>query len=370
MGIKQRTPKKLKLAQVKEEKVRIDEAALKALQSRREFLWKAGLLLGAAAFGLGGVLVRNILRPNYGGWNFLDPEKLGLLDFNEAQLTDMTSNGIRIGIEQIIDPKTIEGKRLIDRLGSKAFGKAKEMGYDDSVEWEVSLTQNIIGIPLEDSLAQPFLCYVKKAVSFLYSEVKGLDPFPENYVVVKPGDDWSFGFKYKTFLVKEHCLLGVFDAVNPTRSGQRVSFANALMNSGGAALFDRSTVSNNSWWYLILSAGDTAISSPFSEILPVLIVPRTSEYYAKTDPEEAAQALEAITEGMSNLLSHKLVKELNIPNGAERIEASYRQLSRGSFCVRYQYVRNAIEWLRLNGLQKGLDLYMEDPAKFMVAIKK
>ena len=77
-------------------------------------------------------------------------------------------------------------------------------------------------------------------------------------------------------------------------------------------------------------------------------------------------AAEAFSEGMAYLLALDIAKELDIPNGTEIANHAQEDAKK---IKRYSLVPASIRWLKANGIENGLELYMTDPELFISAIK-
>ncbi len=76
---------------------------------------------------------------------------------------------------------------------------------------------------------------------------------------------------------------------------------------------------------------------------------------------------ETVAESLSYLLGAEFVKEVNVPNGMERLR--YVQ---GTFSQQgsYRFVTAAQRFAQQNGIQVAFDLFMENPELYMERIKK
>ena len=106
------------------------------------------------------------------------------------------------------------------------------------------------------------------------------------------------------------------------------------------------------------------IDALFSEYIPLTTGKNT--FQKETDLRFIRRAEETFSEAFSYVLGLEFAEQQNIPLAKKYVNKILEQLVQDEF---YQDIPKAIDWLIQNGLQKGFDLYMKSPRKFMQAIK-
>ncbi len=227
-------------------------------------------------------------------------------------------------------------------------------------------TTQVFGVPEEDRYAYPLLEYCRKAVEFLYERLEGLKEYDIRWTVVE-NRSYEKDFGGRGFIGNSSYDVRWVN-IRDLKTGKIISKTGGTiyLREGFGILSTNPKTHKLSGWFLFISTGRSAIVSPFSEVMPLTTIESASRYRNKTgSPALAMKADEALVEGISYMLAGEISEKLGIPNGYERVEDMKENL-----LVRpeYEYLRQSIEWIKRNGIQKAFDLYMEDPGKFLSAI--
>ena len=83
------------------------------------------------------------------------------------------------------------------------------------------------------------------------------------------------------------------------------------------------------------------------------------------------KAEEAISEGLSFHLGHRIADELGIPDGHHVVDFMFNQLVvAGQEGGRYALVAKSAMWIGRHGAQNAFDLYMDDPRGYIRRISE
>lgn len=332
--------------------------------SRRDFL-KWGLLgaLGLAASGGSFCYIsRNVfdgssdLRDD---WSFLNSQA-GITkdELQEIKLT------VPIGPSSQIDNNT----KRFDSIKECLLREAQRRGLTGNYYFKTF--QQMYGQPDHPEFTESLLVYCKKAHDFLYQNLAGLKKFNLDWTILNYGDNYQKNFEQRVFLANGYCeVLDHF--VHDEKTGQLLfpySTSRTASITNKARVEYKNKDSNEMlWFYICLQTGKSALKAPLSEIIPLSMAEKHREYIRKVGSDLADIAVEAASEAAAFILSKELARELNIPGGIDIISKNH--LSGLPSNPRYQQVSNAVKWMEKNSVQAGYNLYMEDPEKFMQAIK-
>ena len=235
-------------------------------------------------------------------------------------------------------------------------------GFDPKGKYEVILTQQDYGVPESSESGESMLAYCKRAVGYLYQQVRGLERHPLNWVLLKAGDNFDKDFNQNTYVGRSYYEVVRAHIKNAANEDQSFVITAADHRDGGKIKLKFDNGLKIEKWYVFMGTGLGALQTPFSEVIPLTTTSKTMEYKGKLGYEEALRADEAIAEASAYLLSLRLVKEMEVPNGEQSIQEAMKMLSEKEL---YKHVGKAIEWMKKNSVQAGFELYMESPEKFL-----
>lgn len=296
-------------------------------------------------------------------WAFLDRK----IDDKAAGYTDayaVMRNFVPLGEETGIDgiklaevKKSIPKQQLIDIIKQHGFRSTK---------FDIQASVQIYGVPEEPAYAQQMKDYLVKAENYLHERLEGLDKHAIDWVILKQGDDFSKNYQGKGFIGHSYFDIETIHLRSKTNPNEETKIRRFVHRSGGLQESSVQIPSQEfNYWYLFFSTGRGAIRTPFSEIIPLTTIPISYQYARELGPDAANQADETIAESLSYLLARDIAKEMQIPDGLERIEDFRRKMSDR----RYSLVPLGIEWAKKNGMQKALDLYKTSPVSYINNIK-
>ena len=214
--------------------------------------------------------------------------------------------------------------------------------------------------------AKPYKQYLEKAIDFLYEKLPQLKQERPELRILRPGDDYTNNAKGKAFVgLLFHDFYRVQVINKDTTEG--IARAQTHTHKGSGASFDIKSKSDKDYRIFFGTAGPASIQAPFSELIPVSTRQNARAHAKCVGLEDALVAVETISEGESYLLAHEISSKLGIPGGKQVIDKCLQGMI--YHYDRYRFVPQAIAWLKKNGMQKGLDIYLENPDKFMRIIK-
>jgi len=329
--------------------------------SRRKFITLAGLAVGTAAayplFNVG----RNLLRDDT--WNFLEP----LTTPKPDNYMDVIQKYVELGFEAKMGKRNKEFPAFQKELTPLIKENMKALGSYPS-EFSVLATIQNFGVPYPSRITKPLYDYVQQSILFLEDRVKGIQKNKINLTIIKKGDNYSKNYATRGFLGGS-CFT-IYRAKAKHRSDAKKEFETGYykhVEGGLALLFPKGDTNLKDDWYFFIGSGPTALTSPFSEILPLSLRDNITSHKKHVGAYEGIEAVETVTEAMAYLLSLEFAKMKSVPRGAELINNSYKKVSKIKI---YQYVPQAVKWMKENSIQSGFDLYKESPIKFMDTIKK
>lgn len=233
---------------------------------------------------------------------------------------------------------------------------------DPTGKWNVELTRQTYGVPEDERFTTPLVAYCEDVVEFLYERIKGLDQHTIDWTVIKNGEKHDANFNGKGFIAKR--LYTVTRAsVTKEGSDKEITVYDLSSSRGGYArpFFKEGKLDR---WHLAICSGTSAVISPFSEVLPLTTLARAINH-PNVRYDDLIVADETLVESISTILALEYGNVRKIKN----IEKTVREANKNLTDPKYQYVPKAIEYVRTHGVQTAFDLYVENPNKFMQAIK-
>jgi hypothetical protein len=209
--------------------------------------------------------------------------------------------------------------------------------------------------------------YIKTAVDFLYERIPNLDQLDLDFRILNPGDDYSKNPKGKAFIgVTNHSKQTVIVTHKVTKESFQLPHYNVKEGSVASLNFDSAT--GEFFYWILFGRGRIAITSPFSEVIPLATYKTFKKHSDKVGMERAIIVSETASEAPAYLLSHEISEKLKIPTVKGIIEQNLEKMLK--IDPRYAHVKKAIKWMEKNTVRRGMDLYREDPEKFMQEINK
>lgn len=311
-----------------------------------------------------------------------------LRSYNTARLTETTQNEIYFFLEYKPDlsiPSSFEQvKRLYVPLSSRDIAAPSTVDYSEAkekiIEWiEKAVDKNVIqteegeydfkiwryvyGVPSGARIAESLLAHCKRAVEFLYNTLKGLDWYDIDWTIIHSGDNFEHQFHQKGFVGDNYYM--IYEAeVEHKKSGKHLPTPLFIAPAGGGFYGRKYNEATKKWlWHIFISAGKSAIVSPFSEVIPLTTSKASDRLEKDVGSYLARVAEETISESLSYHVAKLMIQEFNIPIGEKYLEDMHRNLHERDDA--YRFVPHARKWIEAYGIQKAFDLYMEDPNRFM-----
>jgi len=270
---------------------------------------------------------------------------------------------------QIYEPEEIE---YIKSLLKTEFQQA-EVPWDEN--YDIRFSYQHFGVPDDDEeQSARLLEYCRNAQDYMYSRLNGLfstqatwQRVPRNRIQL---EETNSGFhanvgRYTYYVLRAYVHDPLLDDLPSLVNAQPLDRAIHYIVGGENSLPKRATL------YVI--PGQTSIVSPFSELLH-LTFHAPSQTYAeelcKSLPlEEANQhainAGETINEATAIVMAREYIEKY----GATERVATINTMA-DSLKQRFRNLDGAISYINRNGLQESVDIYLENPGRFMQKIVK
>jgi len=336
--------------------------------NRRSVLKGLGLLGSLAVMGGGGGLIYH-LSTKEDEWGFLTaPVELNKNKYEHKNNIN-SSLFIPIGPEDYLNINDKNYILTVNELTPILRENNKKLGWTNKEEIDLLVRSQLFGRVI-DNKEHSRQCkqYIKTAIDFLYNSLPNLKPISLELKILNIGDNYSNtsyangkGFIGKT----KHLRQNVIMINKKTNQRYSIPYFRAIEGSNCSITFDDETNEVN--YRLFFGLGGNAIFSPFSEVIPLATHESFIEHYKKEGLKRSVIASETVSESISNILANEISEKLKILNGKKIISENFKFMLE-SKVGEYNHVPKAIEWMRKNGMQKGIDLYVEDPEKFMKAI--
>lgn len=327
--------------------------------SRRKFVIGGIAALGAIAAPA--IYILSCTSPNNDNWEFLRRE----VDINLPQ--DTWRYPVHYYVPLCAETEFNKEDKELEELIRTKMPAIRSETRRRGLKGENGLlgTEQHFGRPEEARFAEPYKEYLTIAIDYLYSRLPRLERVPLELVILKEGDNYSNNEEGKGFIgYSLHDVQRVH--VTNEKTGEKFTVGLSINRDGAfvRSRFNKKGEREN--YFIFFGTGPMALSSAFSEIIPLTTSEVSASYLRKFGFDKYQVAEEALSEGISYLLTIELIKELNIPQGMEILDEIQRGTKKKS---RYQLVPASIRWLKENGIEKGLELYMSDPEKFIKSIE-
>ncbi|MBW2966374.1 hypothetical protein KY342_04690 [Candidatus Woesearchaeota archaeon] len=336
--------------------------------SKRNFIKIAGLTTLAAAIPTSIYVGSRLLRDDR--WDFLARNDWHPITLD---LEIVKERYIPVGPEI-----EIENKSTIEKIKKEVTPilnqEIKIRGFDQSAGYDVKVYSQIFSVPDKHEFREPVMNYCKTAIEYLYNHPKlsGLKKPSLDSLVINQGTNYEKHFQGRFFIGNSYYDMQKLKVVNKFNPEQAFEYEKPIPEHSCGSRFvvvERDENGSLKSWFIYVSAvkPHVLLFSPFSEVIPLTIDQATVRYEKQAGTKKALQAGETISESLSHVLALELSDILGIPNGKKIARESINKIKNYE---KYKYVPNAIRWIRRHSMQAALDLYIEDPGKFMKAIMK
>jgi|GEM_PF-2848390 len=334
--------------------------------SRRKFLKKCAVGAGAAAAVGVGVWRPWSLRPLPDKWAFLEREVDVKLPGGTWRYA--TENYVPVSPEVEFTDEAAGFGELIQIKMPFINREAEKRGWPNGIKVGLIGTWQYYGRPEKARFAEPYREYVEKCMKYLYSRIPRLAKVPLELIVIKNGQDFSKVKKGRGFIGYSFHDVQRLHVDNNKKGEEREEFFVGLsINERGSLGREKYDENWKREVYLaVFGPGPTALGSTFSEVIPLAVSEASFSHLKKFGHKRSRIASEAFSEGVSDILTSEMIEELNIPRGFEINREVQKNMAK---LPKYVLVPASRAWLRKNGIDKGLELYMEDPEKYLAAIQ-
>jgi len=300
---------------------------------------------------------------------FVDRDGLGpRVDAPVVQNSYMPLHGEQTITKQIFTPDEI----VMMKSMLKSEFEYSGIPWDDS--FELSYSFQHYGVPDKSGQGRHLLAYCERVYDFLYSRINGLFNadmswalLSDNEVPVNMDQGHFIGQvgRYTYYVLRVYVDHPDLDDLPSLINAQPLDRAIHFIVAGESSLPKHANL------YVI--PGQTSLVSPFSELLH-LTFHAPSEHYAEelsktlakdTARQRAIDAGETINEATAILLAKEYINRFGSSDRIVTINNMEHSLNK-----RFTNLSNAISYIDRNGIQKSVDLYLENPSKFMRKVSR
>jgi len=325
--------------------------------SRRRFL-KIGL---AAAAGLALTYLGSHNFRRGGRWEFLAREIDISLPYGWKHAVD---NYVPLEPEREFDKDDPELQELI---GLKMPAVQEECARRGWKQVALLGTEQHYGRPEEASFAEPYKGYLESGIDYVHSKLSQLKRVPLEIIVLRRGQDFSDVVRGKGFVGQSlHSIQRVY--VDNENTGEKFVVGLSKNRSGAITKIEyNEKLGEIEDYFVFFGTGNDAILAPISEALHLSLTKFTQRHFDRLGFKGSQTAEESLVEGISYIIGQGFIREIGIPGWEEKLKKMLQDMKKEP---RYRFVPASIEWLRRNGIEQGLALYMEDPGKYLEAITR
>lgn len=300
-------------------------------------------------------------------WSFLDVEP----DLSPAPWQVIERDCVPLG-PKIPVPRGTELYRALIRGAMPAVRQKieweREKGRLLNVYPRITPTLQNFGIPEDPKVASALIHYCQLASKFLHEQIRGLDRSKDlAWTVIEAGDDYSQTHHKRGLIGRSFYKMHWIDVNDQDGNFLfKNGIAHHLSGSYMHHHVDPDTDPEEQWSVYIVP-GFSAVVTPFSEIVPLSLGDSHHRHSIKVGYDEASKVSEALCEGLSYHLGHRISQELAIPNGSRLVDEVHQGLVGDPL---YELVPSSVRWISTHSMQDAFDMYVEDPQEFARAIVK
>lgn len=269
---------------------------------------------------------------------------------------------------RIINPVLQPGETDALKNVLKSEFDARGIPWDDA--YQLKFSYQHFGVPDNSDQSRLLLAYSRRVHDYVYSKLQGLFDAHMSWHVLTPGsvDAMSGDDQFSAYIGRyTYYLTRVF--IDKPGMNDLPSLVNAqpleraihyIVGGGEGGLPTHARL------YII--PGKTSLVSPFSEVLHLTFHAPSENYAAeleKTVPHDKAQqyaidAGETVNEATAIVMAREYIRKYGEDKRITTIDDMAYSLKH-----RFSDLTNAISFIEQNGPQKSLDLYLENPGRFM-----
>ena len=334
--------------------------------SRRRFL-----ALSIATAAAGAVYLAYKFGIKDEEWEFLSTEDPSYLS---ERLKTMDTDLIRKTYVPICDiskyvPNDPEFVTLREEIIPKILEEGARRGLKGNLDTLV--TYQDYGIPESNSKrAESAREYLIKATEFMYNhpELDILKKEDFDWVVIRPGDNFTNSHNRKGYVGLASCRIQQITSRLTGSTQEPIIFERALLKNYCSLERRRNNDEKLMERHVFCSTSrpEYVLRAAFSEIIPLLVDEQTHQFDLKKGYLLARKAIEAVSESISTLLALEFAEKMQVPNSKEILEGSLPSESNEV----YEFVEKATNWTRRHGIKRAIELYIEDPGKYLEEVIK
>jgi len=347
---------------LRERKEVLEEQRKKQLE-RRRFLKRFGIGLGTAALAsIGGQILFSRNRED-GRWAFMEKEININVPYGGWKYVEDHYVSLRPEIEFNSDDPEFQG--LVD---IKKPAMQQECRRREWKKVAILGTEQHYGRPEEACFTESYKEYLEKGIEYVYSTLPWLERLPLELVVLRQGQDFSKVKTGRGFIgYSLHALQRIHVENESTKEKFVVGLSKNRSGSATVLNYDRISDKINSYC-IFFGTGNDALLAPISETLHLSLTKYTQKHFDRLGGfRECQTAEESLVEGVSNIIGTNFIQEMGVPKWEEKLEKIQQGMKKEP---RYKFVPQSIAWLRQNGIDRGLELYMANPEEYLKAIAK
>ncbi|MGD8642430.1 MAG: hypothetical protein PVG89_17465 [Gammaproteobacteria bacterium] len=340
--------------------------------SRRRFL--SYLTLSSAGLmgipGLSLAAAKNMTADNVDEFSFADRDGLGpQVDAPTVQNAFFALHDEQRINREIFTPEELQTIRSV----LKSEFEFAQIPWDDSCD--LSYSYQHFGVPYNADDGHRLLEYCKRVHDYLYSRVNGLFDAEMTWHILTPEshpDDLIDSEQFRADIGRyTYYVMRVFIDRHDMNDLPSLINAQPLNRAIHFIVGDEQSLPQKAHLYLI--PGTTSLVSPFSEILHLTFHAPSEIYEANLKQsvssekahEYAIDAGETINEATAIVLAREYIRRYGDSKRVATINAMADNLG-----GRFSAIHKAIAFISQTGVQKAIDLYLDNPAGFMKQLDK
>jgi hypothetical protein len=273
--------------------------------------------------------------------------------------------------EKLLSPSAVEQNTLATATQILQF-QVRDAGLQWHEGYQVGFTYQHYGVPANSELTDPLLAYCEYVNDYAHANLPNMfnaqvrwQPLTQDDRVVGVPAFRGFVGRY-TYYVMRAVVLNAQSADELPYLVQASPVERAIhyIESGESAAPKRGTL------YII--PGTTSLVAPFSELLHLTFHEPSQRYATELRnrvgedqaKERARIAGETVNEAAAIVLATELLQKMGHGERLSTVKFMASNLS-----DTYGYLPKAIAYMRHNSVQNAVDMYFDNPARFMASIE-
>lgn len=272
--------------------------------------------------------------------------------------------------EKLLSPLAMDQNTLATATQILEF-QVRDAGLKWHEDYQVGFTYQHYGVPANSEIVDPMLAYCEYVYDYARARLPHLvntqvhwEPLTHEDAVVGVPAFRGFVGRYTYYVVRALVLNAQSGSELPYLvQASPVERAIHYIESGESAAPKRGTL------YII--PGTTSLVAPFSELLHLTFHEPSQRYATELTKtvgenqakEQARIAGETVNEAVAIVLATEFLQKMGHGERLPTVKFMTANLS-----DTYGYLPKAISYMRRYSLQNAVDLYLDDPARFMASI--